>query len=360
MPKPVGILVVSLVGCVLLAALALLGFRLVRSGSLPNVIVAHADVGALDESELRSAIEELEGDRRENEITLHRAATRIAPAASTEVTAEELGYEIDVDATMDRVLAHGRQANPIEALWDHLRASFGTIAVEPVDDPSDRGRLEEVARELSAPPFDGGVAFSGKTVEPRYPEPGVLVSVSDLVEPVLGAIRRPGGDSITIRGRPAQPTTDEADVDELVETAERAVDGAVELTLGARSLTFTPEDIGRAIMSVTTETGDELMLQVRAKAVREKLEGVDPLESPPVDARFETSGDSVSVVPARPGFTFVPKVTARQLLTVALKKGASEASLKGKKEPAEFTTADAKALDIEERVSTFTTFHSCL
>lgn len=361
LPKPVGVLIVSVVGFVLLAGLTLVGFRLVRSGSLPNLMVANWDVGALNETELRAAIEDLQSARRENPVVVRRAAAGAAPPASTRVTAEELGYEIDVDATVERVLARGRQGNPIEALRDQLRATFGMIAVEPVDDLSARARLDEVARELSSPPFYGGVEFSGNTVEPRYPEPGVVVSVSGLVEPVINAIRRPGGDSVTVRGRPAEPPTDESDVDALVQSAERTVDGPVELTLGERSLTFTPTDIGRAIETTTTGNGDdvELVLEIPARAVRKRLEGVSSFETPPVDARFETSGESVSIVPARPGFEFVPKITARQLLRVALRKGAAEAQLKGRTSKADFTTADARTLDIKEQVSSFTTYHSC-
>ena len=361
LPKPVGIAIVSMVGLLVLAALALVGFRATRSGSLPNVIVAHEDLGAMDEAELRAALRDIEAARRDDRITFHRTATGAAAPASTEATGEELGYEIDVDATVEEIMARGRQGNPVAALRDQLRATFGTIKVDPVDYASERARLGDIAAALSAEPFYGGVKFLSGKVTPRYPEPGVLVYVSELEEPILRAIRVPDEDVISVRGSSVEPATGESDVDALVETAELAVDGPVELTLGPRALTFTPAEIGRAIRTVPTGTGDdvELELEIPAKAMRDRLADLDSFETPPVDASFETSGDSVSIVPARVGFTFVPKVTARQLLKEALKGGPAEARLKGKKKPADFTTAEARELDIKEQVSTFTTYHSC-
>ena len=358
-PKPVGIAVLSLVGLILLGALLLPGFRLVRHGSLPNVVLASTDVGSLSDEDLRSAIDEIQEARAADNIGIRRPASGAAKAASTEVTGADLRYRIDVEATAERILTRGRQGNPFVALWDQLHATFSTIEVEPVDDLPDHKGLTETARALSAPPFFGGVEVEGTKPRPAYPEPGVVVGENELRERVLDSIRDPGDESILIDGTPIDPPTTNEEVDALVAQAELAVDGRVALTLAGRALVFSPEDIA-SLLKTQREGQTGLVLHIPPRAVKGLIDDRGSVfESEPVDARFEVSGDSVSIVRDQPGFELEPKLTARQLLNAASRDGSAEERIKGKKEKADFTTADARALKIKERVSTFTTYHAC-
>jgi len=368
LPKPLGIAVVAFVALVLLSAGALVGFRLVRHGSLPGLEVAGEDVGALSEDELVDALLVVEQARSSERLVFRRPSMGAAPGATRATTAEALGYRFDIEETTRLVLDRGRQANPLAALIDQLRATFATIEVRPADAfGAEAGAAEasptvEMARKLSAPPFYGGIAFANGDVEARYPEAGVVVSEREVVQSALPAVREPGGDEVVVEGVAVDPATSEADVDALVDDARRVVDGAVELTLPGRSVTFTPRQLGEALDTRVVGTGEnvELALHFPPSRVKETIGGrLDELETPPMDARFEAVGESVRIVGARPGFELDAKLTARQLLAVARKRGSSKAPLKGKKEPADFTTADARALDIKERVSTFTTYHPC-
>ena len=355
-----------MVGLILLSAVALIGFRLIRHGSLPGIQVAGEDVGALPDDELRDALRRVVDERQDDRLVFRRPAAGLAPAKTTVTTGEDLGYWFDIPATADRVLARGRQGNPVSALLDQLRATFGTIEVEPVDSYLVNGDeirpTVEIARKLSAPPFYGDVEFVGGDFEPRYPEPGVVVSDREIFDKGLVAARSPGGDEVVIEGTSIDPSTTRDEVDALVEEARLAIDGRVELKLPGRSVTFSPSQIGSAIATEVSGTGADARVQLRITggSVRKMIgDRLESLETSPVDARFELVGDDVSVVPARPGFKLDAGLTAEQLLKVALERGPGKAPLKGKKEPAEFTTADARALDIKERVSTFTTYHSC-
>ena len=362
LPKPVGIAIVTVVGLTLLSVLLLLGFRLLRHGSLPGIRLAGSDVGALPDDDLRDAVEELQESRRDDVVTLRRPAAGAAPAASIETSGADLGYEIDDDATLDEVLTRGRQGNPFVALADQLRATFGTIEVDPIDALDNEDRVAQIARELSSPPYYGGVRFSGVTPEPRYPKPGVVVSDREVERTVTTAVRTAGEDDATVRGKAIDPPTGESEVDDLVAQARKAVDGPVELTLRDVSLTFTPKDLAAAVRSTRTGEGDDVILGLDIPPGRiEEIVGdrLEAFEKTPQDASFEVSGNSVSVVPDRPGFTLVPAVTARQVMDLALREGKATAVIKGRKEKADFTTADAKALDIDEQVATFTTYHSC-
>jgi len=365
LPRPVGLTIVAVVGLVLLSVVLLVGFRLFRHGSLPGIVVAGQDAGALSDEELREAVAALEEERRSDRLVFRRPSSGAAPAVTHATTGVALGYTLDVEETARRVLERGRQGNPFAALADQLRATFGTIEIEPADSfESDEQTppTVELARRLSAPPFFGGVAFVKRDVEPRYPDAGVVVSEAELVEAALPAAREPGGDEVLVKGVAVDPPTTQADVDALVNQARRAIDGPVELTLPGRSVTFTPAQLASAIETKVSGSGEdvELSLHIPPPRVKEAIgDRLEELEKPPVDARFEAVGDSVRVVGAQPGFELNPNLTAGQLLDVALKRGRAKAPLKGKKEPADFTTADAKALGIKERVSTFTTYHPC-
>lgn len=363
LPQPVGIAIVAIVGLALLSLVTLVGFRLVRHGSLPGVELASEDVGALSDADLRDAIRDVWDERSEDPLTLTRPASEAAREVTVETTGDELGYHIDVNETAEAILTRGRQGNPLAALADQIVATFGTIEVDPVDSllvDSDSGL--EVTSRLSSPPFYGAVRFAGTEPEPNYPKPGVVVSEEEVVAAVETAVREPGADRVTVRGTPMDPPTDISDVDDLVAQAELAVDGPVTLTVGTRSVTFTPRDIAEALKTRRTGNGDDMKLELHAppKAILEIAgDRLSALETPPQDASFELVGGSVGVVPSEPGFRLVPKTTAAQLLEIALQEGPGIERIKGQKEEAELTTREAKALDIDEQVSTFTTYHSC-
>ncbi|MGH2805716.1 MAG: VanW family protein [Actinomycetota bacterium] len=359
LPKPIGVLVVGVVALLLLSALLLIGFRVVRAGTLPNMELAGTDVGKLSRAELRDAIAEIEKSLRSDPIVIKRPRAGRARAVSLRASAGDVGYEIDVVETVEEIMARGRQGNPVVALIDQVRATFSTIPVDPIDDLDSGIVADEVASRLASPFFSGGFRVSGREVTPRYPEPGVFVEPDELEDEILDAAREPGPDEVTIDGDPVAPSTDRDDVDELVAEVERAVDGPVTFTRGPESVTFSPDEIGDVIRPMPTIDLEDLTLTIPLKRLRPKLAEARALETPPIDATFNASGSSVSVVPAQAGFELVPETTADQLLRVALREGGAEVPIKGKRAKPEFTTADARDLDVTEQVSTFTTYHSC-
>ena len=173
------------------------------------------------------------------------------------------------------------------------------------------------------------------------------------------ATRSPGEDSITVSTTTADPPTDEADVDAMVEEAETVLAGPITLTRPNGELTITPRELA-GVLDVILELGEAaLELRVKPMALEEAVGGrAAELETEPVDARFELSGTSVNVVPSVDGFSFAPKKAAGQILHAATKRSRS-ATLTGIIAPADFTTKDAKSLGITEQVSTFTTSHAC-
>ncbi len=342
-----------------LSALALLAMRLTRSGALPGTTVAGVNVGGLDKAELRRELSEIEIELGSDRLTISRDDDETAEVTTT---GAEMGYAVDAIETADEVLERGRQANPLTAFLDHLTATFGTIAVEPVDELNGdtfAAWQEENAATLGTAPFPGSIRFAGTRVEPRYPEPGVVLVTDELRNESMKATRRPGEDSIVVSSETADPLTDEADVDGVVGEAESVVAGPITLERPNGGLTITPRELAGVLEVVLVEGETELELRVKPKALGKAVGGrAAELETEPIDAGFELSGAGVNVIPSVEGFSFVPKKAAQQILKAAT-RGNRTAILKGVTEPAEFTTKDAKRLDITEQVSSFTTYHAC-
>ena len=360
LPRAARLTIFLVVALFALSAIVLLIFRVARSGALPGTTVAGVDVGGLEGEELRSVLREVQESRADDELSVTPSDDDTVVVTS----GEDMGYRIDVVATASRILERGRQGNPIAALADHLAATFGTVTVEPADGLDDevfQSWIEDNADQLSTPPFVGGVEFDGSDVTPLYPEAGIVLVESELESKAVAATRSPGEDSITVSTEEAKPTTTQADVDDLVETAENLVSGPVTLTRPNGDLTIAPDEIGAAADVRVVEEGNDARLELFLKAgalQRTVGDQATQLETEPQDATFQLSGSGVVVVPSVEGFEFAPEKTARQILSVASKSNRT-AVLKGKTVDADFTTKDAKRLDISEQVSSFSTAHSC-
>ncbi|HVM13358.1 MAG TPA: VanW family protein [Egibacteraceae bacterium] len=344
---------VTTVGALVLASVLLGTLRLVRSGALPGVAVAGVDVGGFSDAGVAMAVERY-GERREDaEVTV---ALRDAQVTGT---AAELGYGLDRDATVEAVLRRGRQTNPVAALWDQVHAFRGTLEVAPVE-RVDTGRLDawvdEANAVLTQPPIEGTLEITGATVTPVYPETGAAVRTGELRQQLRASLLGPRLEHfVQAEEEAVSPETTVEAVEAVRAEAERAVSGSVVLSRDGASATFSPDDIGEAL--VVVRDGAALHLDVDAQRV---LAAVEPATAAawtarPIDATFTVSGGTVHISPSSEGFSFDPDVAAAQLLRLATSEGPREAILEGEALAPALSTAEAEQLRIVERVSSFTT-----
>lgn len=370
LPRATRLTIFFVVALFALSAIALLTFRITRSGALPGTTVVGVDVGGMNGEELRRALRDVQEELGAEELRVSPDDDHTMGAGSAgsqggvTTTGTDMGYRIDVASTASDILERGRQSNPIAALADHLVATFGTVTEEPVDHLDEdefRSWLERYDGELSTQPFPGGVEFEGSRVTPLYPEAGSVLDLNELESKALGAARASGDDTIVVATEEANPPTTDADVDELVEGARELVSGPVTLTRPNGNLTVSAREIGAATQVAVIEEDNDTRLDLRIKASaleRQVGDRVAQLETEPQDATFQLSGSTVSVVPSVEGFEFAPRTTAKQILQVA-SKNSRTGFLKGEIVEADFSTKDARDLRITEQVSSFTTAHSC-
>ncbi len=349
--------------CVLLLIL-LISFRLARSGTLPGLELASVDIGGLSEEQVRFEIDEIEDRFASEDITIVRPAIEGADEASVTSTKEELGYSFDIEATVDDAMHRGRQANPVAALGDHVRSFFSESEIQPVIDIDEsvlQTELNEIAAEMVAPPREGDLRFSGTKIVRIDPAPGSEPDVAAMQDSLLKALTATGDQEVPLQTKPVDPATTVEDVETVLAKARTATSAPVRLERGQQTIVMEKAEVGNSLVVDLKEEGDEATLElvIDPKRLDKQIgDEAEELGTEPVDASFELVGSTVRVVPARSGFEFSAKRSAAGVLKAALREDRT-GQLRGEGVPADFTTADARELDIDEQVSTFTTYHSC-
>lgn len=329
---------------------------------MPGVVVAGVEVGGLSESELEDRLGQIENEMRSSSIVVRRAGT--GSEKSFSANGADLGYEIDVEATLEAAMDRGRQSNPAAALSDHVLALFREVTVELYEDIDGRAMsawLADAGEALTDPPQEGDIRVVGTDVEPVYPSPGIGVDQYALRTSGLEAVRQ-RGETVEVPAVDALPRTDDDAVDLVVRRAQDALAAPIVLERDGLEVTIEPEQLATLLDTKVVASSEpaRLRLIVSPKRLHAELGDVfAPLESEPEDATFAVAGDGVDVVPSESGFVVDPQRTARQIIVLATGGGTRVGPLRSKKVEAEFTTEDARALGVREQVSSFTTYHAC-
>lgn len=345
-------------------ALLLVGFRVARSGSLPRIEVAGEDVGDLDREALEAKLDDIARRRQSERIEVVRPSVEGSRAATRTYRRRALGYSFDTAATAERVLELGRQANPLAALADHVRATLTTIEVKPVESV-DQEALDQwvghVADDLAIAPVEGHIDFHKGEVQPVMPRPGAVIDEEALGEAARRAASSAGGQTVEMALEEVSPDMSTKTVTRAARRARKILARPITLRRAGDKVSLRAPHIS-ATLSVRTIEGDEgpqLEFQVDAeKLEKEAGSTLAELERPPADAGFTLSGGRVRVIPGRPGLTVDHEALAARLIRVAVSNDRT-ARAPVTKQPPEFTTGDARDLDIDEQVSTFTTEHDC-
>ena len=357
-------LALGVLAAVVVLAVALIALRATRSDVLPNMLLAGEDVGGLHRDELQATVEQLRSSRTGDMVTAEREGR------SRSATAATIGYDLDVDATVNEVWRRGRQPNPFTALTDHVRVTFGALSVDPVtsvDDAKIDQWVDGVVSALEVAPTEGNVRFEGTEVQRDDPEPGSRPSAESVRTSTDAALAEPGPDTIEPETEAVEPVTTSEDVDELVERARTIISAPVELTRNDETLRLDPETLASLYTTRQRGSGDNLTLELAI--ARGSLAEVFSDE---VSERFEVKPRDATVVLAdggprvrdgRRGFA-IDLDTARAQIdelakTTSQGGAARSAELDGEVVEPGRTTKEAKDLNVTQKVSSFTTEHQC-
>ena len=330
-----------LVGLGYVAAYALAGEKVPRGTEVAGIAI-----GGKSHDDAVQALEEGFADRETLEVTVD--------GQSVPMSAANAGLSVDYDASVDEA-GGGRSWAP-GRLWDYYSGGDDLDPVLVVDDAAQEGALDRIDEEYGTPAREGDVRFEDGNAVAVAARDGEQVDRESAAEALEAAYVGDGPAELTLVK--AEPDVSQADVqDALNEFANPAVSGPVTLVFDKTRVTLRPEDFA-SVLGMKPEDGalvpdlDEKKLAAVVRGRFAKTDGA------PVDATVALVDGTPRVVPAKPGVDYDPKDISSAFLELVVKEpGERQMSVKATVKDADFTTKDARALNIKEKVSTFTTYY---
>ena len=283
------------------------------------------------------------------------------------VTAAEVGASFDYNTLADNAMAVGRSDGFFASLSQRLHAWFvGDKLLAPAT--ADRAKLDSALKKVTdaidVAPRDASVVVTAKQVTVKPSATGIAVDRALLESDVLGAFASDAR-AIAVRASTAQPRITDAEAAQAKATVEKMLAGPVTMTYATKSWTLSVNDLAKMISTPAIETtgsgGWVLDPQIAAsdasKTIVTKVGAA--LGTPPKDAKFRTSGGSVTIVPSKDGVgPDIGDFTTR--LNEVLKNASATrtVALQSTITPPSLTTEQARNMGIHERISTFSTTYS--
>jgi vancomycin resistance protein YoaR len=273
-----------------------------------------------------------------------------------DVVPANAGLGIDVDATVAEA-GGGRTWNPVQMV-DVL---FGSEAVAPVlevDGEALDAQLAEVAGRFDEEVVEAEVTFTAAgTQQVTRPESGIAVDTDAAAEALTTAFLE-GETSVELPVTELEPAVSSGELEEaLRDLAAPAVSAPIKLVLADQTAKLHVPRFAPAL-SLQVE-GDELVPVLDVERLDQGLGQLkEDIGSEPVDATVVLRGGKPVVVPDEPGLALRAEEVAESILPALTKTGSERRAEVGTDvAEAEFTTKDARALQIKEEVSSFVTYY---
>ena len=215
--------------------------------------------------------------------------------------------------------------------------------------------LDRLDASLGTRPVEGTVAFRDGKAVPVLSQPGTVVNRSAARAMIERRFLHQGTQKVPTRIE--DPEISDAEVQRaLAEFGTPAMSGPVTLVLGGQRVKAPPRLFGQALRMVDED--GRLVPEVDGPGMVEALApAMRTISKEPRDARFVVRRDRPVLVPARAGVQFDPADLEAGFATAAMGRTKAQRRLKvdGTTTEPDLTTAAARALGINRRVSTFTT-----
>ncbi len=316
------------------------------AGQVPRgTVVAGVDVGGLDRAAAEKKLRTTLGPGLDEPVQL-----RVGKATAS-IDPQQAGLSIDWEATLDK--AGSQPLNPVT----RIASFFTTREIAPVSNVQDDklvAALKEVKPQLHREPVEGTIRFEGADPVAVMPVTGRTVDVAQAKGVV---VRQWAGRSPVALPYTTEKvsTTPEGVREALKQVAEPAVSEPVTIVGDGLNATLTPTEIASAMRFEPNGKGGlkwHIDIPAATEAVKPELAASI---KPGKDASFVFQGGKPVVQPSVDGRGIDWKKTFAPLRKVLVESGGSSMRAVYEDQPAKFTTEEAKALGIREKVSSFTT-----
>ncbi|TGN64153.1 hypothetical protein EXE59_09465 [Nocardioides eburneiflavus] len=312
-----------------------------------NTTVSGVRIGGHPQSEAAERLRAGLADRVARDIATTIGGQQVA------IDPARAGLSVDHDASVAE--AGGERSWDPVRLWNYFTGGDTFEAEVEVDETTYNAFLAGLDEQYGATARDGAIRFDGAKIRTRQARTGQALDPSDTLDALEGAFLEESPDPVALEMVKVEPAIDAADVQEaLDEFASPAVAAPVTLAFEGSQVKLFPADYTAAITLAPTD--GELVATLDAAKLTEVVGG-KVTQGAPVDASVALVDGTPQVVPAKPGVTFdAAELESGFLGAVAAPQGERTLALSAQVAKPAFTTKDARALQVRERVSTFTTY----
>lgn len=312
----------------------------------------HATVGGIDVSGLDPTVAEAKvaaalGSRSAVPITV------VGGGRSFVLQPARTGLGVDVEASV-RGAGGFHSFNPLRA----LRLVTGEVnapLVVVADDAKLSAAVENIAAALDNPPVEPRVTFKGTEPVVRKPQSGTVVDREAAAKAIREAYLVK--DRIVLPVTGAKPAVGQAALDVAMKRiVEPAISGPVTVHVADQEISL-PVSAYAPALSVRV-VGVALRPHLDPNLLAGPLTSATTgLAKEAVDASFVIEDGKPVIKPAKPGVGLRPQEMAVKLIPAITQSGSARSvTVDSKVVPPKFTTADAEALNIREKVSEFVTY----
>ncbi|MFL6090916.1 MAG: VanW family protein [Aeromicrobium sp.] len=331
----------------ILGILAVAGFILTGTRMPAHASVGGVDVSRLSPQKAEEKVDAALGSRALVPITV------LSGGRTFVVDPAKAGLSVDVKASMQR--AGGEHSlNPVRM----VRLFVGHVDAPLVVSANDKelsATVDSIATALDRPPVEPLVTFDGTRPVVRRPEPGALVDRDAAAKAIRSAYLVK--DQVEVPVKPAKPAVGQAGLDTAMhQIVDPAISGPVTVHVGDQAIqlpvtAYTPALSVRVVGIALRPHLDPALL---AAPLTDATTGI---AKEAVNASITIEDDKPVIRPAKPGIGLRPEEMAVKLIPAITQTGAARSvTVDSKIVPPSFTTADAEALDIREKVSEFVTY----
>jgi vancomycin resistance protein YoaR len=269
------------------------------------------------------------------------------------VEAAEAGLDVDYEASVAE--AGGEESWDPVRLWNYFTGGDDLEAEVTVDETALDALVTRLDAEHGRTPREGALAFEGAGITETKPRTGRALDPAATGEALAGAWLEGTTAELTLVDQ--EPEIDAGDLAEARSSfANAAVSGPVTLTFEQSTVRLQPADYAPALGMEAVD--GELVPRLDDKALSAVLEGKVAVGGAPVDATVALVDGRPQVVPAKPGVTYDEEQIAGSFLELVAASGDQRTlAVDAKVARPDFTTKEARALQIKERVSSFTTYY---
>lgn len=342
-----------LLGTVLaLGALYLVGYALTGTRMPANTTIGGVEVGGMAPADAREAVDDELGPRVDEPIRLvHREGEE---TKDFEVQAEDAGLSFNLDRSIAEA-GGGRSWDPRRMVALFLGDRDHAPAID-VDTARLESTVASISEGVDVEVVEPQITFPDDEPEAREPEDGLVVRADDAARTIRDAYLVQT-EPVDVPTEVVEPTVGQEGLEEaMTSIAEPAISAPVTIEVG---------DEDEVELPVTAYT-PALVVRVRDGAMTPEIDP-DTLAGPltdsttgigerAVDATVDVVDGEPEVIPGQEGVGLQPAEMAEKLVPVLTESGDDRVvQIEADVVQPEFTTEDAEALNIVERVSEFET-----